>query len=84
MVAGAGLVRHKAEALLNSDHGQPLVSGVACVGGGDTESAVVDVPVVEMLEKGWLVRRAELGQMNLITDDDSHGGTWGCRAFPFA
>ena len=24
-----------------------------------------------------LVRRAELGQVDLIVDDDCHGGTWG-------
>src|SRR5262245_55363678 len=66
------------------DQGEPFVGSGVGVRKGDTEGAVVDVPVVEMLDEGRLVRRAELGQMNLTVDDDFHGGTWGFRAFPFA
>src|SRR5215468_9636564 len=66
------------------DQGEPFVGLGVGVREGDAEGAVVDVPVVEMLDEGRLVRRAELGEMHLIVDDDFHDGTWGVRAFPFA
>src|SRR5215468_5485267 len=66
------------------DQGEPFVGSGVGVRKGDAEGAVVEVPVVEMLDEGRLVRRAELGEMHLIVDDDFHDGTWGVRAFPFA
>src|SRR5579875_1154964 len=43
------------------DQGEPFVGVLFRVGEGNAQSAVVDVPVVEMLDKRRLVRQAELG-----------------------
>src|SRR5262249_36063124 len=59
------------------DQGEPFVGSGVVVRGRNAKRAVVEVLVCEMLEKGRLVRGAELGQMHVVVDDDFHGVTRG-------
>src|SRR5437879_3421719 len=68
---------HRTALLLGDlgDQGQPFVGSGVGIGERNAKRAVVNVPVVEMFDEGGLVRWVKLGEMNLIADDDIHGGT---------
>ncbi len=78
VVAGANGPMHCSTLSLGDlgDESEPCVGIGIGVRERYAKGAVVDVAVVEMLDEGFLVRGAILGQLNQIVHEDLHGGTW--------